>query len=80
MKKTRTKKYTGDVEKGGWGRGVLKNKVFGQKSTTYNQMKIPNFVNPSTDSSQKIGHDFSNDEFKNESNQNIVIIKNVPLN
>jgi hypothetical protein len=25
-----------------------------------NEMKLPNFVNPSADSSPKIGHDFSN--------------------
>ena len=27
-----------------------------------NQMKFPNFVNPSADTSPKIGHDFSNEK------------------
>ena len=32
-------------------------------------MKLPNFVNPSADSSPKIGQDFSNKEVKNGSYQ-----------
>ena len=34
-------------------------------------MKLPNFVNPSTDSLPTIGHDLSNKEVKNESYQEL---------
>ena len=37
-------------------------------------MKSPHFVNPSADSSPKIGHDFSNKEIKNGSYQKIVLM------
>ena len=46
------------------------------------QMKLTNFVNPSTDNSSKIGHNFSNKLkwSKNWSYQKIVFTKNVLLN